>query len=661
MSLLLAPVPQMPRPGHSAARALLAIAVGVAVPFVSTWRVAAADHPLLGKQLVVKDPGTAAGRKILLKVLEPGSGEPVAGDPTAAGATLAISAYGGTPGAQVFTLPAEGWSGDAVHGFKYKDLAGAHGAVRRLKVKKSPKGVFIIQAMVDGRMGPVDIVPPNLGSGACARLELGGDESYSMRFGDGAITNKDGKLFRVKTPLTKGTCVACGNGFPDSGEACDPAGVACAHDGECRADCTCLYTAPDQAVLAFDETAAVAANGSYPAADPTTVCGASDRRFLAELVQGNPGDYRVPYRLADIKSAGSYVMVSGTASDISLGAGDFPFDHTFGSDFNMDVVLDPPFTAAAQRQGVVMGDLHVELAEGQFPHVERAPGPPDGQEWEEMSAESRQGIHPRFIPDAGARVLVMGHWIVDCGHLNFQTELHPITFMANARVSGTKTVVDAFYNPYRETQRYHLDPSKALAFDDPTRFTGTGAAPFPLALILNVLRLQDAGPPPYQSVDHLESWAMLEPSQASPVEWRVCAPPGSSGTQLDIRYHWIARPGVQIQVTPDPGSRCGVVQTIAGAATIVPPAPRVCVTPWDFLNEVAAEEAGLPSIDLQAELGAFIPPQYQSRLDPDPIMNCYDALGGPAPEAPPMGQQIEVRSDVLLPFYGTISVELTGQ
>ena len=432
-----------------------------------------------------------------------------------------------------------------------------------------------------------------------------------------------------------------------------PVGLRCVRQPTAR-------TAPAQPVLAFDEQAAVAANGEYPAADPKTVCGADDRRFLAELVQGSPVNYQVPLRLADIKAAPSEVMVSGLAKDISLGGGDFPFDHTFGSDFNMDVVLDPPYTDAAQRRGVVEGDLHVELAEGQLPHEVRPPGPETGQEWEVMSEQSRQGIFTRFVPDAGSRILVMGHWIVDCGHTNFQTELHPITFMANARVIGHKTVVDAFYNPYRETQLYHLDPAEALAFDDPSRFDSPGAGPFPGQLIINVLRIQDLGPAPYQSIDHLESWALLEPNHASPVAWRVCAPAGSTGTRLDVRYHWIARPGVEIQVVPDEASSCAIVHTRLGTATIAPPTPRVCVTPWDFLNEVAGEEAGITDLDLQAQIGAFVQPQFKSRLDPPPILNCYDPLDGPTLESEPTGQQIDVSEGLLMPFYGTISVALAG-
>jgi len=427
--------------------------------------------------------------------------------------------------------------------------------------------------------------------------------------------------------------------------------AACGSDDEVR------RTAPDQPLLAFDEQAAVAANGDYPAADPKTVCGADDRRFLAELVQGNPLNYKVPKRLADIKPSPSEMMVSGFAANVTIGAGDFPFDHTFGSDFNMDVTLDPPYSEAAQNRGVVGGALHVELAAGQLPHAEGSPGPVMGQEWEEMSTRSRQGIFLDFVPAVGEPVLVMGHWIVDCGHLNFQTELHPITFMARGRVVGGKAVVDAFYNPYRETQLYHPDPAKALAFDDTSRLTDPTAGPFPAALVGSLLRIQDAAPEPYRSLDHVESWAMLEPNRTSPVAWYVCAPAGSTGTRLDVRYHWITRPGVQVEVLPHDESSCAMVRTTLGSATIAPPTPRVCVTPWEFLNEVAGEEAGIENLDLQAQLGPFVAPQFKSRLEPAPIMNCYDPLAGPALEPEPTGQRIDVSDDLLLPFYGTISVE----
>ncbi|HZR81824.1 MAG TPA: hypothetical protein VFD92_12060 [Candidatus Binatia bacterium] len=415
-------------------------------------------------------------------------------------------------------------------------------------------------------------------------------------------------------------------------------------------------SAPEQPLLAFDEGAAVAANGELPGAPPKEVCGADDRRFLAELTMGNPLEYRVPKRLADIKPSPSEVMVAGTATNVVVGAGDFPFDHTFGSDFNMDVALDAPYAAAAQRFGVVGGDLHVELAAGQLPHEAVTPGPASGQEWEQMSRLSREGIDRRFLPEEGERVLVMGHWIVDCGHLNFQTELHPITFMARAREDAGRTVVDAFYNPFRETQLYHPDPAKALAFDDPSRLEDPNTQPFPGAFIASILRIQDAAPEPYRSLDHLESWALLEPDRTSPVEWRACAPAGSTGRDLDVKYQWLVRPGVRIDVVPDDAASCAVVRVTVDDVAIAEPAPRVCVTPWEFLNEVAGEEAGIEDLDLQALISAFVAPPYRSRLDPAPILNCYDALAAPGLAHEPTGRDVEVREDAPFPLYGTMSV-----
>jgi len=418
-------------------------------------------------------------------------------------------------------------------------------------------------------------------------------------------------------------------------------------------------SAPDtvRPLLFFKESAAVAANGAYPPAAPKPICGADDRRFLAELATGNPFNYKVPKRLADIKRAPSEIMVSGVAADASLGSGDFPFDHTFGSDFNMDVTPDPPFRPAAQGDAMEIGGLHVELAEGQLPHEEAPPGPSTGQTWFDMSTRARQGIYTRFVPQAGDRVLVMGHWIIDCGHTNFDTELHPITFMASGRAVGAKTTVNAFYNPYRETELYHPDPAKAVAFDIPSRLTDPAAVPFPKSLIIDVLRLQNLGPAGYTSIDHLEAWAMLEPNRTSPVEWRVCAPAGSSGDHLDIKYHWVTRTGVQIEVVADDASSCALLRTTLGTATIAPPPARVCVLPWDFLNAEAAAEAGIPDLDLQARLDPYVGIQFKGGLVPDPILNCYDPLTGPPLEAEPAGTQIDVRGDLLLPFYGTITVE----
>src|SRR5204863_176460 len=82
------------------------------------------------------------------------------GDPVLNGATVVISANGGNPTTQTFTLaagtnPATSkpfWSGDALKGYKYSDPKGANGAVKSAQIKLK-NGVFQIKLAVDGKLG----------------------------------------------------------------------------------------------------------------------------------------------------------------------------------------------------------------------------------------------------------------------------------------------------------------------------------------------------------------------------------------------------------------------------------------------------------------------------------------------------------------------------
>ena len=65
----------------------------------------AADQTILGNTFLVKNPSTAAKRKVIGKAKEPGSPNTIVGNPTVTGGTLVITASGGTPSAQPFALP----------------------------------------------------------------------------------------------------------------------------------------------------------------------------------------------------------------------------------------------------------------------------------------------------------------------------------------------------------------------------------------------------------------------------------------------------------------------------------------------------------------------------------------------------------------------------
>ena len=85
----------------------------------------AADQTILGKRLVIADPGVATKRKVVCTAREPLSPNTLVGDPSVEGGVLEVIANGGTPSAQSFTLPqgttSKGrpfWSGTAATVFK---------------------------------------------------------------------------------------------------------------------------------------------------------------------------------------------------------------------------------------------------------------------------------------------------------------------------------------------------------------------------------------------------------------------------------------------------------------------------------------------------------------------------------------------------------------
>ena len=149
--------------------------------------------------------------------------------------------------------------------------------------------------MISGKGGTVSVVPPNDGTAACTALTVTGGDSYSVRFADGAITNKDGKLFKIKDPTTQGPCAqTCGNSFIDAGEQCDAPGSSCGGSALCQADCTCPCDFLDQADCLFPFP-----SDYLTISDPTTDTGRRVHFAVASMpknasnVPVNPSDYNL--------------------------------------------------------------------------------------------------------------------------------------------------------------------------------------------------------------------------------------------------------------------------------------------------------------------------------------------------------------------------------
>src|SRR5262249_5839794 len=153
-----------------------------------------ADQWILGKQLRIQAPGSPESRRVAGDAREYGSSNTVVGDPTVAGATLAIRADGDDPTQQTLPLPQGAdpsgrrfWTGSSITGFKYKDSKGAQGPVGSVQIRETTAGLFLMKVKASARHAALSIVPPDLGTGGCMLLELGDGDSYSVAFLTGTI------------------------------------------------------------------------------------------------------------------------------------------------------------------------------------------------------------------------------------------------------------------------------------------------------------------------------------------------------------------------------------------------------------------------------------------------------------------------------------------
>ncbi|MEO8603858.1 MAG: endonuclease/exonuclease/phosphatase family protein [bacterium] len=158
----------------------------------------AVERQILGRRITVRDPVPAdtARRSLVVRAAEPHSADPLTGDPTlllgAGGAVLEISARGGTPSWQTFSL-AQGTRADgrpfwrAVgDGFAFADPDGEQGPVQSAVIKGSAHGTLQLSLKLSGRNGLIEVVPPNDGTDGFAALTLSGGDRYCVGFGPDA-------------------------------------------------------------------------------------------------------------------------------------------------------------------------------------------------------------------------------------------------------------------------------------------------------------------------------------------------------------------------------------------------------------------------------------------------------------------------------------------
>ncbi len=435
-------------------------------------------------------------------------------------------------------------------------------------------------------------------------------------------------------------------------------------------------------LVSFEQAEALAADGVIPAGTAIGTCGSSQYGWLSEVEHVGLSKAKVTRHWAAFVPTGDglaakQMEASGTIADSDLGANDVPFDHPFGGDLSFDEELATPFAKldqnvgplAARGQGNPRQTIHDELMTGLLPHSSSSASRPSGSSWPVFAQQSESGISPGFTPAKGDAVAVRGSWVADCGHEDFHSELHSVSFMTFASAEGTGvTVAHAFANPYEVAQVF--DPNFLLDGDMALTPAERAAAGQNLLeyIVTAILRVAEGK-------DRTATLPMmLEPNTGSPTPWVVCAPPGSSGSSLQVSYAFTARPGVSIAVQPNAATGCAVVSTEIGAgyAPENPPGLSTCPTSWAWLSANAFSDSMTASYggkgnstgnieqDILNELKSISPALARSlapTLDRGLVSLCYPPLTIPTLPSPASGvHSVATSATQAVPFAGWVRV-----
>ncbi|HEY4463659.1 MAG TPA: hypothetical protein VGN41_13425 [Streptosporangiaceae bacterium] len=159
--------------------------------------------------------------------------------------------------------------------------------------------------------------------------------------------------------------------------------------------------------------------------------------------------------------------LTGWVVDPAVSGADVWFVHPFDNDFEFYIAPDPQYEGllGASNTGVTPGtgnvDADYDHANKTAHDVLKLPAPKGV-----LGVETDQRLVPPSFQNAvanGTRIAAFGRWIVDCGHDDFHTEIHPPLLMAvakpapppaGAQGASEMTSVQIVSRPYTVSQQF---------------------------------------------------------------------------------------------------------------------------------------------------------------------------------------------------------------
>ena len=342
-------------------------------------------------------------------------------------------------------------------------------------------------------------------------------------------------------------------------------------------------------------------------------------------VAHTPPPFNLPY--VDGVQQDDQVAVSGVVVAPHASGNDIPFTHPFGRDFEFGIVCDPEYESLLAQANRLPPPLEYPLTEGELA-------------WNDahrVGFPTPAGVLPleidgNLVPDdysavRGDRVVVYGRWIVDAGHDDFHTEIHPPLVMARAHcIDGAGAVspprgdaitwVQIWSRPYQAGQLYSTEDEKNI----PMR-------PY-LIDIFETAGDVNSYPPVFpKPFDGVHGLAV----QVDPPVPRSAAMPGAvlAGKHLECSYHLTTNGSCAVQIRQSPTNPDSVLVGLSLNSLNYPQLPEPPSTYKDYSVSQLLEEAGesapwivswLHGTIHNKEYGAIVPPNHESAETVVPFM-----------------------------------------
>jgi hypothetical protein len=351
-------------------------------------------------------------------------------------------------------------------------------------------------------------------------------------------------------------------------------------------------------------------------------------------------------------------VISGTALLPDISTKDVPFTHPFGFDWECYIVPDPPYTSllAPSNTGIdpdtgqVLEETHEYHDATTYAATQFGLAVPKGV----LGVETDQDlVPPEYRAHDGDRAVVIGRWIVDCGHPGYHTEIHPpLLFVTGRSMPGNKgTTSRIIIRPYLVGQEFGDGALRQHLFSEVEKALIPGGS-------LHVEARPQILPKPFRGV-HLFTFLVRPPT-----------PQPAPNVPLFVSFHFTKRRGrgVALEIIQKDTETIEVVIAMNGDAYAPPPLPSK--EDWTIsvgdLKDLSPEALADYSVAILAGLfvnpaGAavlakglqtdrYATPQASSTLDgQNVVVTTADKLPNPTPVSEDDAQPF--------PLYGWLNVE----